>query len=116
MCDDMSRNRGYKLYDLCCYLNQFEEVQVAAVWHFTDANLERIEMPLKCNSIQTLIYSKLMVPFQIPGVCLVFTKNNKVVIDEAFGFANVRLKIKASTDNLHRIASVSKVFTYAAIT
>jgi len=24
--EDMSRNRGYKLYDLSCYLNQFDEI------------------------------------------------------------------------------------------
>jgi CubicO group peptidase (beta-lactamase class C family) len=57
-----------------------------------------------------------MVPFQIPGVCLVVTKNNQKIIDQAFGFANVRLNVVASTNFLHRIASVSKVFTHSAIT
>lgn len=56
-----------------------------------------------------------MIPFQIPGVTLVLTKHGLPVIDQAFGFANVRQSIPASTDCLHRIASISKVFTRAAI-
>lgn len=45
LCDDMSKNRGYKLFDICCYLNEFDEVLIAAVWHNTDPTLARIEMP-----------------------------------------------------------------------
>jgi CubicO group peptidase (beta-lactamase class C family) len=56
-----------------------------------------------------------MVPFQVPGVCIVMTKNKKTVIDESFGFANVMQNQAASTRNYHRIASISKTFTRAAI-
>ncbi len=56
-----------------------------------------------------------MVPFQIPGVLVVVALNGKIMIDQAFGLANTRAKIEASTANYHRIASISKVFTRAAI-
>jgi CubicO group peptidase (beta-lactamase class C family) len=44
------------------------------------------------------------------------TKNKENIFDEAFGYANFRKSIKASTSHYHRIASISKVFTRAAIT
>lgn len=31
-----------------------------------------------------------MIPFKIPGVCLVISEHGKIVIDEAFGQANIR--------------------------
>ena len=52
-----------------------------------------------------------MVPYQIPGVCLVVSRSNQILINKAFGFANVKSNIKASTQNYHRIASISKTFT-----
>ena len=47
---------------------------------------------------------------------MVMTKNKENIFDEAFGYANFRKSIKASTSHYHRIASISKVFTCAAIT
>lgn len=115
LCEDMAKNRGYKLFDLSVYLNQFEEVQIAAVWHNAEVALGRVDMPIQVTGLEKLVYSTLMIPYQIPGVCLLVLKDNKTIINQAFGFANVRLKVKASTSNLHRIASVSKVLTHAAI-
>jgi len=38
-----------------------------------------------------------------------------VIFDEAYGFANLKNKVSASTDYYHRIASVSKAVTRACI-
>lgn len=56
-----------------------------------------------------------MIPFQIPGVMVVLSNEGKVIVNEAFGYSNVRNKVAANTSNLHRIASISKVFTKFAL-
>ena len=41
------------------------------------------------TDLEVQIYKQLMIPFQIPGVTLVLTKNGVPLIDQAFGFANL---------------------------
>ena len=67
------------------------------------------------NPIEQIIHTELMVPFSIPGVVVVVAHGGKIVIDQAVGMANVRSEVAASTANYHRIASISKVFTKAAV-
>ena len=45
-------------------------------------------MPLNTNPLEKYIYEILMLPYQIPGVMLCMTKNNEIIIDQAFGYAN----------------------------
>jgi len=56
-----------------------------------------------------------MVPFQIPGVQVVFSVYTDIVIDEAYGVSKVKSNTPMSNDNYHRIASVSKAITKQAI-
>lgn len=46
---------------------------------------------------------------------MVLSNEGKVIVNEAFGYSNVRKKVAANTSNLHRIASISKVFTKFAL-
>lgn len=62
-----------------------------------------------------MIYENLMLPFKIPGVCVVLSEHGNIVINEAFGLSNISQRTPASTSNYHRIASISKVITKAAI-
>jgi CubicO group peptidase (beta-lactamase class C family) len=56
-----------------------------------------------------------MVPYQVPGVQLVFSNKGKVVFDQAYGLADLSEKTSASNSLYHRIASISKVVTRACI-
>ena len=67
------------------------------------------------SAIEKLIHEKLMAPYQIPGVALVASYKNRTVVNQAFGKANTQANVPASTTRLHRIASISKVFTKVAI-
>lgn len=110
-CTDMINNRGYKLQDVSLYLNQYSQVQVAAIWILVD-EVYKVQMPEKITSeLECLVYEKIMVPYQVPSVQIVFTENGLCKFDQAFGFANCKQSIPASTSNFHRIASISKVIT-----
>lgn len=57
-CVDMQNSRGYKVHDVAMYLNEKQEVQVAAVWHNADP-VVKISMPLtqkKLSPLELLIY------------------------------------------------------------
>lgn len=111
----MAQNRGFKLIDVSSYLNQFSQVQIAAVWHSTEPKY-KVEKPLEYQStLQQFVYETLMIPFQIPGVLVVLSKDGEVIVNEAFGFSNVRQQVPACSNKYHRIASISKVFTKYAI-
>lgn len=114
-CREMHNFRGYQVFDVSVYLNQQAEIQVAAVWLSASRKIKIRRPPVWQSALQELIYENLMLPFKIPGVCLVLSEYGQVVIDQAFGHANMRQELPARTSNYHRIASISKVFTRAAI-
>jgi D-alanyl-D-alanine carboxypeptidase len=51
----------------------------------------------------------------VPGVALAVVKNGKMIKTQAYGLANVELKIPTRTDTVFRIGSVSKSFVATAI-
>lgn len=52
-----------------------------------------------------------MTQYNIPGLSIAITKNEKLVYVRSYGFADVESNQIASNDNLYRIASVSKPIT-----
>ena len=67
------------------------------------------------SRFEAVIYDKIMLPFQIPGIQIVFSKGGVIIYDKAFGFSNVKQGTVASNSRYHRIASISKVITKLAI-
>lgn len=65
--------------------------------------------------LEDFIYDKIMVPFNVPGVQLVCSYKGRIILDQAYGYANIKEETAASTNFYHRIASVSKVITRACI-
>jgi D-alanyl-D-alanine carboxypeptidase len=51
----------------------------------------------------------------IPGLSLAVIKDGEVIKEAAYGVANVELDVPASTDTVYVLASMTKVFTAAAI-
>jgi CubicO group peptidase (beta-lactamase class C family) len=51
----------------------------------------------------------------IPGLALAVIKNGEVIKEAAYGVANVELGVPATTDTVYVLASMTKVFTAAAI-
>lgn len=62
-CNDMDQNRGFKLIDVSCYLNQFSKLQIAAVWHSTEPKYKILKPELYKTKLQEMIYESLMLPF-----------------------------------------------------
>lgn len=52
---------------------------------------------------------------KIPGCQLVVLKNNKILLSEALGIANVPFSIPVKTNTIFSINSISKVFTSVAV-
>lgn len=48
---------------------------------------------------------------QIPGAVTLIRRNNKIIYNKAFGYSDVENKIKFSTDDIFRIASMTKAIT-----
>jgi CubicO group peptidase (beta-lactamase class C family) len=51
----------------------------------------------------------------IPGVVLVVLKSGKIIKQQSYGLANVELGVPTSKDSVFPLASVTKVFTAAAV-
>lgn len=111
----MTYKNKFRIQDVCGYVSDKGELQFAAIWHTIPQNV-KVEMPIHQKSeLELRIYKELMIPYQIPGVTLVLTKDGVPVIDQAFGYANLAQNRPASTSHYTRIASISKVFTRQAI-
>ncbi len=52
---------------------------------------------------------------EIPGIAVAIAHKNKVILNEAYGYANLEKKEKLTADHFFRIASHSKTFTATAI-
>jgi CubicO group peptidase (beta-lactamase class C family) len=52
---------------------------------------------------------------QIPGAVALIRRNNKIIYNKAFGYSDVENKIKYSTDDIFRIASMTKAVTSLAV-
>ena len=52
---------------------------------------------------------------QIPGLSLAVLKNGKLLKIQGYGFANLELKVPASSETLYQLASITKCFTATAI-
>lgn len=65
--------------------------------------------------MEKYVYDNILVPYNVPGMQLVFAYNGEIVFDYAFGHADLEEKKVASNDYFHRIASVSKAVTRACI-
>lgn len=63
----------------------------------------------------TALAGRLMKKWNIPACQIAVGKDGKIIESRAFGFCDKELKTKTTTDNVFRIASVSKVFTAAAV-
>jgi CubicO group peptidase (beta-lactamase class C family) len=53
--------------------------------------------------------------FNVPALSVAFARNGQFVFDQAFGIADRKDSVEATTDNLFRIASVTKPITSVAI-
>ena len=52
---------------------------------------------------------------RIPGAVALIRRNNKIIYNKAFGYSDVENKIKYSTDDIFRIASMTKAVTSLAV-
>ena len=52
---------------------------------------------------------------QIPGAVALIRRNNKIIYNKAFGYSDVENKIMHSTDDIFRIASMTKAVTSLAV-
>ena len=52
---------------------------------------------------------------QIPGAVALIRRNNKIIYNKAFGYSDVENKIMYSTDDVFRIASMTKAVTSLAV-
>lgn len=66
------------------------------------------------NKVDELVQS-VMNQEHIPGLALVVVKDGKVLKAQAYGLADVKLKIPVTTNAVFRIASVSKSFVATAV-
>jgi CubicO group peptidase (beta-lactamase class C family) len=53
--------------------------------------------------------------FNVPALSLAFARNGQFVFDQAFGIADRKDSVEATTENLFRIASVTKPITSVAV-
>jgi len=59
--------------------------------------------------------NKMIKENQIPGAVALIRRNNKIIYNKAFGYSDVENKIKYSTDDIFRIASMTKAVTSLAV-
>lgn len=57
----------------------------------------------------------IMKDLEVVGISVAVVKKNKIVYSHAFGLANIEANMPLSTDNLFRIASISKSFSATSI-
>lgn len=57
----------------------------------------------------------LMKKYRSLGLAVVVVKNNKIVYNKAFGYKNLETKTRLATNDIFRIASISKSFSATAI-
>lgn len=60
-------------------------------------------------------FAALMRKWRIPGAAVAVMKNNQLIYSQGFGYANLDSRQPTSTNNLFRIASISKTLTAVAI-
>jgi len=60
-------------------------------------------------------FNKAIKKNQIPGAVALIRRNNKIIYDKAFGYSDVENKIMYSTDDIFRIASMTKAVTSLAV-
>lgn len=68
---------------------------------------------VRADAVDDLVRAE-MVKSKAPGVAIAVVRDGKVVRAQAYGFANVELKVPATTDTVFRVASMSKQFCSAA--
>jgi CubicO group peptidase (beta-lactamase class C family) len=59
--------------------------------------------------------NKMIKENQIPGAVALIRRNNKIIYNKAFGYSDVENEIKYSTDDIFRIASMTKAITSLAV-
>ncbi|MDB4014897.1 serine hydrolase [Flavobacteriaceae bacterium] len=59
--------------------------------------------------------NKMIKENQIPGAVALIRRNNKIIYNKAFGYSDVENKIMYSTDDIFRIASMTKAVTSLAV-
>ena len=60
-------------------------------------------------------FNKAIKKNQIPGAVALIRRNNKIIYNKAFGYSDVENKIMYSTDDIFRIASMTKALTSLAV-
>lgn len=94
---------------------------------FAQTKSARISAPLKEASPESVgmsaerisrieqMLQKAIIDENIPGATAIICKNGKIIYQKAFGYADVPGKIPMKTDNIFRIASMSKAITSTAV-
>ena len=59
--------------------------------------------------------NKMIKENQIPGAVALIRRNDKIIYNKAFGYSDVENEIKYSTDDIFRIASMTKAITSLAV-
>ncbi len=81
--------------------------------------LMRVAAPVLLVAIGALAKAQtleeVLAKVKAPGVSVFAAKGDKVIVEEAAGYANLEHKVKMRPDSVHELASVSKQFTAAAI-
>lgn len=97
----------------------FELVSVSGYVRNTEANYATIwrSVGLESGERESIDYqiNDFMTMYNVPALSIAITKDEKLVYAKAYGLADIATGEKATTENLFRIASISKPITSAAI-
>jgi len=92
----------------------FSQRLIASVLLFINTTAVQAQTDPGFPKLDSAIQSK-MIQFHIPAVSIAIVKNEKLVYVQSYGYADREKGEKATTDNLYRLASISKPITHLAI-
>lgn len=89
-------------------------VWIPFLFWFTALATLHAQIPFHQDSIQSII-QKVFKDSSAPGGVVLITQNHKVLFHQAYGMANLELKVPMSTEQNFQIGSLTKQFTAIAI-
>ena len=92
--------KSFVLFSLTFILPMCMHGQDSAEFDFSRVEVE----------IENAIYNKV-----IPSVVVAVAKDGKIIYEKAFGYADIKKQVKATTSTSYEIASLSKPFTATGI-
>ena len=100
--------------------NKTQTVMGSTTTEFRPKIPAKVEIEVKApktytKPLEKYVFDNILKAYNVPGLQLVFAHKGEIVFDYSYGHSNFEKKIPASNDKFHRIASVSKAVTRAAI-